>query len=61
MEPTTVTCSTACTVTLVVTPAAATPEQYAAVNTIFGATLGALVLIWGVKRIWRLFERHSDA
>lgn len=55
------TCSGACTVTLVVTPMRATADDYAAVSTIFGATLVALVLIWGAKSVYRLFVRPTDA
>ena len=56
-----ITCSNACTITLVVTPMTATADQYAAVSGIFGAALVALVLIWGAKAIYRLFVRPTDA
>jgi hypothetical protein len=67
---TTVTCSSACTVThvlqpqtvtAVVTPVTATQEQYDAVNLIFAAALLALVLIWGGKRLYALFTKPTDA
>ncbi len=61
MEPTTVTCGSACTVTLVVSPASATPEMYEAANTVFAALLAALVLVWGAKRVLRLFQKPTDA
>lgn len=56
-----VTCSQACTITLVVTPIRATAEEYEAVTAIFGATLVALVVVWGVKAVYRLFVRPTDA
>lgn len=56
-----VSCSSACTITLVVSPIRATADEYAAVSTIFGATLVALVLVWGVKSVYRLFVRPTDA
>lgn len=61
MEPTVVTCGTACTVTLVVTPGGATPEMYEAANITFGALLAALCLVWGAKRVLRLFQKPTDA
>lgn len=56
-----ITCDTACTVTLVVTPYTATPDDYAAVSEIFGAALFALCLIIGGKFLLRLFQRPTDA
>lgn len=56
-----ISCSSACTVTLVVSPMRATADDYAAVSAIFGATLVALVLVWGVKAVYRLFVRPTDA
>jgi hypothetical protein len=61
MDPTSVTCSSACTITLVVSPLTATQDQYDAVNAIFGYTLLALCLIWGIKRVLRIFQRPTDA
>lgn len=56
-----VVCSQACTITLVVSPIRATADEYEAVSVIFGATLVALVVIWGVKAVYRLFVRPTDA
>jgi hypothetical protein len=61
MDPTTVTCTGSCTVTLVVTPATATQDQYDAVNVVFACALGALGVIWGAKWVYRLFARPTDA
>jgi hypothetical protein len=61
MEPTSVTCSASCTVTLVVSPALATPEMYTAANEVFGALLAALCVVWGVKRVYRLFQKPLDS
>ena len=54
-------CTEACTITLVVTPARATAEDYAAVSSIFGAALLALIAIWGFKKVIQLFQRPTDA
>lgn len=61
MEPTTVTCTNACTITLQISPMPATQEQYDAVNAIFAALLGAMCLIWGAKAVYRLFHKPTDA
>lgn len=39
----------------------ATPEQYAALSLVFGAIITALAVIWGVKRVLRVFNNHSEA
>jgi len=39
----------------------ATPEHYAAVSIIFGAALTALAVIWGFRRILKLFTSHTEA
>jgi hypothetical protein len=61
VEPATVTCSSACTITLVVSPAGATPEMYDAANVVFAGLLAALCIVWGAKRVYRLFSKPTDA
>lgn len=38
----------------------ATPEQYEAMATVFGAILCALVIIWGVKQIHAFFQNTAE-
>jgi hypothetical protein len=57
----TIQCTTACTITLVVQPAVATQEMYDAANTLFGGILAAMVAVWGMKRLLRLFQKPSEA
>jgi hypothetical protein len=61
MEPTTVTCANTCTLTLVLTPATATEEQYDAINGIFLSALVALCAVWGMKRLYAVFAKPTDA
>lgn len=49
------------TCTLVITPYVATPEDYQAVSIIFGLTLGAACVIWGVKQIYNLLKDRPEA
>lgn len=46
---------------LVQKPWMAGPEHYAAASTVFAALLAAMCVVWGVKRIFRIFERPTDA
>lgn len=39
----------------------ATPEDYLAVSAIFGAACTALAIIWGLRRVLRLFLTHTEA
>lgn len=39
----------------------ATPEQYAAMGTVFGVVLAAAAVIWGAKRILYLFRHPNEA
>lgn len=42
-------------------PFVAGPEHYAAVTAVFGVTLTALCVIWGVKKVLRLLNQHTDS
>jgi hypothetical protein len=61
MNPTSVSCGSACTVTLVISPMPATQDQYDAASLIFAAALVAAVLIHGAKILYRLFLKPTDA
>lgn len=39
----------------------ATSDHYTAVSLVFASVLTALAVIWGVRRILRLFNSHSEA
>lgn len=56
-----VSCPTACTITFVVSPMRASAEDYAAVSSIFGALLLALIAIWGFKKVLYLFSKPTEA
>lgn len=43
------------------TPFVAGPEHYAAVTAVFGITLTALCIIWGVKKVLTLLNHHTDS
>ena len=51
----------ACTVTHVLTPATAGPDEYAAALHIVGAALAALAVVWAVRRLIAFFDRSTDA
>lgn len=55
------TCTSDCTITLVVSPMRATNDEYVAVTEIFAATLVALCVIWGMKYLYRMFVKPTDA
>jgi flagellar biogenesis protein FliO len=57
---TTIQCDGACTVTLQFDPVAAGSEQYQAAIGIFAALLTAAAVIWGVKRLVRLFDSAPE-
>lgn len=59
MQP--IVCDSACTVTLVITPAIADVQQYDAVLSLFGVALAALAFVWAVRRILHLFTSNHDA
>lgn len=61
MDPTTIQCSSSCTITLVVAPAVASQDMYDAANGVFAALLVALCVVWGAKRLYRLFQKPTDA
>ena len=42
-------------------PFVAGPEHYAAVSLVFGSALTALALIWGLKRVLKLFMSHTES
>jgi flagellar biogenesis protein FliO len=56
----TVECPGTCTVTLQVEPAAASPDQYQAALGVFAALLGAAAVIWGFRRMVRLFDSAPE-
>jgi hypothetical protein len=39
----------------------AMPEHYTAVTLIFGAAMTALAVIWGFKRVLKIFNSHAEA
>jgi hypothetical protein len=49
------------TITVVVTPMGASPDQYAAITAIFAATLLALCAIWAVKQVLKLFSNSPES
>jgi hypothetical protein len=53
-------CPGTCTVMLQVVPATAGPEQYQAALGVFAALLGAAAVIWGVRRVVRLFDSAPE-
>jgi flagellar biogenesis protein FliO len=59
-DTTAISCSGDCTVTLRFEPAPAGAEQYQAAIGIFAALLAAAAVIWGVKRVLRLFESGPE-
>ena len=42
-------------------PFIAGPEHYAAVSLVFASALTALALIWGLKRVLKLFMVHTES
>lgn len=60
-EPTVVQCAASCSVSVYVAPARATADDYEAAGVLFGAFLGAAVVVWAAKRVLRLFERQSES
>lgn len=42
-------------------PYVAGPEHYQAVSIIFGAAITALAVIWGVKRVLKVFNTHTES
>lgn len=55
-----ISCPGECTVTLVLSPATATPDQYEALLTVFGVALAALAVVWGVRRLLALFSAYES-
>ncbi len=49
------------TCTVVVNAPAASDDQYAAVAVVFGAVLCMLVLVWGSKQLYKLFNSRPEA
>jgi hypothetical protein len=56
----TIECSGACTVTVQLEPATAGPDEYSAAIAVFVALLGAAAVIWGAKRVIRLFDTGPE-
>lgn len=63
MADPTITCTSGTSCTLVVTavPYIATQDDYDAINTIFGLTLVAACVIWGVKQLYHLVRSRPEA
>lgn len=63
---TTITCDSSttpssCTIVVVTQPYVATPDDYAAVSSVFGVTLCAAAVIWGVKQLYNLLKNRPEA
>ena len=48
-------------VTVKVDPYKAPPEQYDAINVVFGLFLSALCVVWGFRQIIKVFSSHPEA
>jgi flagellar biogenesis protein FliO len=60
MADTTIQCGGQCTVTLAFEPVPAGSDQYQAAIGVFVALLTAAAVIWGVKRLVRLFDAGPE-
>jgi len=51
-----VTCGAACTVTIQIAPAPATADDLADIGTAFGLMLMVVLLVWGARQIYNVFN-----
>lgn len=52
-----ITCGTACTVTVQLEPAPATEEKIADLLELFGYMLMVVILVWGARQLYDVFNR----